>query len=169
VISLGTATTITSGGNRNPANADFGGSQERGRFDSFTGQACLDLANDQRNRARGRLRRRVRPAPLRTFTSAEVRTWWVNGGCVLAGPPPDTPDDRPDIDVDLAAVTPLITGLGLPFVTVDLALRDDGQWRVVELGDGQVSDQPTTIEPATFMAALLPGLQVTGASTCGQG
>jgi hypothetical protein len=46
-----TATTITSGGNRNPVNADFGGSQGRGRFDSFTAQVCLDLANAQRNRA----------------------------------------------------------------------------------------------------------------------
>jgi hypothetical protein len=44
-----TATTITSDGNRNPANADFGGSPGRGRFDDFTAQACLDLANAQRN------------------------------------------------------------------------------------------------------------------------
>jgi hypothetical protein len=46
-----TATTITSGGNRNPANADFGGNQGRGRVDSFTGQGCLDLANAQCNSA----------------------------------------------------------------------------------------------------------------------
>jgi hypothetical protein len=30
---------ITSRGNRKPMNVDFGGSQGRGRFDSFTGQA----------------------------------------------------------------------------------------------------------------------------------
>jgi hypothetical protein len=48
-----TATTITSGGNRNPANADFGGSQRRGRLDDFTAQACLDHANAQRNSADG--------------------------------------------------------------------------------------------------------------------
>jgi hypothetical protein len=42
---------ITSGGNRNPVNAGFGGSQERGRIDNFTGQACLHLANAQRNGA----------------------------------------------------------------------------------------------------------------------
>jgi hypothetical protein len=39
-----TATTITSAGNRNPANADRGGSARRGRVDSFTTQACIDLA-----------------------------------------------------------------------------------------------------------------------------
>jgi RHS repeat-associated protein len=46
-----TATTITSGENRNPANADFGGWHGRGRFNDFTAQVCLDLANAQRNRA----------------------------------------------------------------------------------------------------------------------
>jgi hypothetical protein len=37
---------MTSGGNRIPANADFGDWQGRGRVDSFTGQACHDLADD---------------------------------------------------------------------------------------------------------------------------
>jgi hypothetical protein len=89
------------------------------------------------------------------FTSAEVRTWWVNGVCVLIGPHPDTPNDLPIVEVDLAPVAPLIAALGLPFVTVDLALRADGVWRVIELGDGQVSDRPTTIEPQAMIAALL--------------
>jgi hypothetical protein len=35
-----------------------------------------------------------------------------------------------------------ISLLGLPFVAVDLALRTDDVWRVIELGDGQVSDRP---------------------------
>jgi hypothetical protein len=89
------------------------------------------------------------------FTSAEVRTWWVNGICVLIGSHPDTPNDFPPTEVDLAPVAPLIAALGLPFVTVDLALRTDGVWRVVELGDGQVSDRPATIEPQAMIAALL--------------
>jgi hypothetical protein len=42
---------ITSGGNRNQANADFGGKHGCGRIDSFTDQACVDLANAQRNGA----------------------------------------------------------------------------------------------------------------------
>jgi hypothetical protein len=89
------------------------------------------------------------------FTSAEVRTWWVDGVCVLVGPHPDTPNDTPSTEVDLAPVAPLIAALGLPFVTVDLALRADGVWRVVELGDGQVSDRPATIEPEAMITALL--------------
>jgi hypothetical protein len=88
------------------------------------------------------------------FRSAEVRTWWVNGVCALAGPHPDTPSDGRPADVDLASVGPLVAGLGLPFVTVDLALRADGVWRVVELGDGQVSDRPAAIAPSALIDAL---------------
>jgi len=88
------------------------------------------------------------------FTSAEVRTWWVDGRCVLVGPHPDTPHDVVG-DPDLTAVAPLVAGLGLPFVTVDLVERSDGVWRVVELGDGQVSDLPRTTAPAKLVEALL--------------
>jgi hypothetical protein len=88
------------------------------------------------------------------FTSAEVRTWWVDGVCTLVGPHPDTPSNGPPADVDLAPVVPLVAALGLPFVTVDLALRADGVWRVVELGDGQVSDRPVAIAPGALIAAL---------------
>ena len=49
----------------------------------------------------------------------------------------------------------MIAGLGPPFVTVDLALRTDGVWRVIELGDGQVSDRPTTIETQMMITALI--------------
>src|SRR5258706_11337246 len=42
---------MISGGNRNPANADFAGSHGSGRVDDFTAQVCLDLANAQRNGA----------------------------------------------------------------------------------------------------------------------
>ena len=94
---------------------------------------------------------------LRRFerlTSAEVRTWCVAGRCVLVGAHPDSPDDAPAADVDLETVAPLVAGLGLPFVTVDLALHADGVWRVVELGDGQVSDRPTSVDPSVLIAAV---------------
>jgi hypothetical protein len=88
------------------------------------------------------------------FTSAEARTWWVGGTCRLTTAHPDTPRDLPP-DIDLAPLTPLIRSLGLPFVTADLAIRADGTWRVIELGDGQVSDRPSTSEPAAFLNAIL--------------
>ena len=88
------------------------------------------------------------------FASAEARTWWVDGACVLVGPHPDTPGEPPPGDLDVAAIAPAVTGLGLRFVTVDLARRDDGAWRVVELGDGQVSDHPADLDPVQLIQAL---------------
>jgi hypothetical protein len=94
---------------------------------------------------------------LRRFeelTSAEARTWWAGGACRLVTAHPDTPGDRLP-DIDLAPVTPLIRSLALPFITADLALRADGTWRVIELGDGQVSDRPSSTSPVAFLNAIL--------------
>ena len=88
------------------------------------------------------------------FTTAEARTWWAGGTCRLVTAHPGTPGDLPP-DIDLAPFIPLIGALGLPFATADLALRADGTWRVVELGDGQVSDRPPTTDPAAFLNAVL--------------
>jgi hypothetical protein len=89
-----------------------------------------------------------------TFASAEARTWWVNGRCRLIGAHPDTPQDQPPADLDLSPLEPVVAGLGLPWVTVDLAWRTDGVWRVIELGDAQVSDRPASISADTFIAAF---------------
>jgi hypothetical protein len=88
------------------------------------------------------------------FTGAEVRTWWVGGTCRLVTAHPDTPDDPPPDGLDLTALHPTIAGLDLPFVTVDLARRADGVWRVVELGDGQASDRPANVAPEDLIKIL---------------
>ncbi|GIE75375.1 hypothetical protein Aph02nite_13250 [Actinoplanes philippinensis] len=85
-----------------------------------------------------------------SFTGAEVRTWWVGGVCRLVTAHPDTPGELPPDDVEL----PDLGGVDLPFVTVDLARRDDGRWRIVEIGDGQVSDRPRSTDPEELIAAL---------------
>ncbi|MBB4904989.1 ATP-grasp domain-containing protein [Actinophytocola algeriensis] len=88
-----------------------------------------------------------------TFSGAEIRTWWVAGACRLITAHPDTPDARP-AEVDLAELTPLVRALALPFVTVDLARHADGRLRVVELGEGQVSDRPGTTPPEQLVKLL---------------
>lgn len=92
------------------------------------------------------------------FTSAEVRTWWVDGTFKLATPHPDTPDEPPPSGFDLTPFITLIQDLALPFVTADMARRADGTWRVVELGDGQVSDRPRTTRAGEFLSAILAQL-----------
>ncbi|MFD5320677.1 ATP-grasp domain-containing protein [Streptomyces sp. NPDC127098] len=75
----------------------------------------------------------------------------------MIGADPDTPDDPAPADLDLAPVAQLVARLGLHFVTVDLARRADGARRIVELGDGQVSDRPRTVPAEDLITALLSG------------
>jgi len=88
------------------------------------------------------------------FTGPEVRTWWVDGHCSLATAHPDTPDAAPP-PLDTGPFAIPTKALHAPFVTVDLVRRADGVWRVVEVGDGQVSDRPTTTPPQALLAALV--------------
>jgi hypothetical protein len=85
--------------------------------------------------------------------AGEARVWWLDGEPVVTGPHPDTPDRLPR--PDLTRIRPLVARLGCRFVTTDVALRTDGAWRVVEVGDGQVSDLPRTLDPGVLAGALL--------------
>jgi hypothetical protein len=89
------------------------------------------------------------------FVGAETRTWWRGGRCVLRTAHPDTADQLPVVpEAFLAALAPAIAGLHLAFATADLVRREDGAWRLVELGDGQVSDRPASCPPEALIAAL---------------
>ncbi len=102
---------------------------------------------------------------LRRFeqlTGTEVRTWWTGGTCRLITARPDTPAQLPPADVGLAPLTRLIGSLALPVVTADLARRADGTWRLIELGDGQVSDLPNSTEPSPFLNAVLTSSHARG-------
>ncbi|MFD0278901.1 ATP-grasp domain-containing protein [Kitasatospora sp. NPDC127111] len=86
--------------------------------------------------------------------AVEARVWWLDGEPVLIGPHPDAPGQTSD--PDLTGVSPLVRSLGCRFITTDLACRADGSgWRVVEVGDGQVSDLPRGIDASGLLAALL--------------
>ncbi len=94
---------------------------------------------------------------LRRFeplTGAEVRTWWIGGVCRLVTAHPDTPGELPPATFDPDFLQAVIRPLGLPLVTADLARHEDGRWRLIEIGDGQVSDRPGTTPPAALIQAL---------------
>ncbi|GAA1528275.1 ATP-grasp domain-containing protein [Streptomyces albidochromogenes] len=82
----------------------------------------------------------------------EARVWWVDGEPVLTTAHPDSPADLPA--PGLASVRPAVRALGCRWVTTDLALREDGVWRVVEVGDGQVSGLPAGADPSALFEAL---------------
>lgn len=54
----------------------------------------------------------------------------------------------------IAPVLPALRGLGSPFLAVDLARRADGEWLLLEVGDGQVSGLPEDADPAPLFLAL---------------
>lgn len=93
---------------------------------------------------------------LRAFepfvAGGEARVWWVDGEAVLVTAHPDTPDRRPS--PELPSVREAVGRLGLRWVTTDLALREDGVWRVVEVGDGQVSGLPAGAATGDLFTAL---------------
>lgn len=125
--------------------------------DLADGTAAWSIADRMRDLrgddfAGGYVLRRFEP-----FTGAEARTWWLGGTCRMITAHPDTPDQPPPPDLPTAHLASAIAGLDLPFVTVDLAQRADGQWRVIELGDGQVSDRPTTTPAEAFVDAVSAG------------
>lgn len=82
----------------------------------------------------------------------EARVWWVDGEPALVGPHPDSPEVEPD--PELGSVAPAVRALGCRFITTDLARRTDGVWRVVEVGDGQVGDLPSTVDAMDLYAHL---------------
>ncbi|MER8187658.1 ATP-grasp domain-containing protein [Kitasatospora sp. NPDC094015] len=83
----------------------------------------------------------------------EARVWWMDGEPVLVGPHPDVPELAPE--PDLSEIRPLVRRLGCRFITTDLAQRADGGWRVVEVGDGQVSDLPKGMRPGALLTPLM--------------
>jgi hypothetical protein len=87
--------------------------------------------------------------------AAEVRVWWLNGEPRLLTPHPDSPFDRAPVP-DLGDIAPAVQRQECRFVTTDVALRSDGTWRVVEVGDGQVSDLHRSCSRRD-LAALLVG------------
>jgi hypothetical protein len=90
------------------------------------------------------------------FVGTEVRSWWVEGKHVLNTPHPDTPNEAvDDVYTDLGFLGEAVNTLQSRFVTVDLSLRSDGAVRVVEVGDGQVSDIPRDEGSLTVLLSAL--------------
>jgi hypothetical protein len=86
------------------------------------------------------------------YEGDEARIWWVDGEPALVGPHPDTPETYPE--PLLESVRPAVRTFGCRFITTDLARDAGGRWRVVEVGDGQVSDLPASADPADLYVHL---------------
>lgn len=87
--------------------------------------------------------------------AGEARVWWVDGEFVVSLPHPDNPDQLPAIDKDfLETVQVSVKKLGCPFVVTDITSTVDGGWRVIEVGDAQVSGLPKGFTGHSLWQAL---------------
>lgn len=79
----------------------------------------------------------------------ETRLFFWQGECLV-------PADRrsPSPMAEIARWTGLARKFQSDFLTIDVALLEDGTWKVVETGDGQVSGLPMGLDPERFYAAL---------------
>lgn len=85
--------------------------------------------------------------------AAEVRTLWMDGQIVLSHPywgDLAAPPDLPPLDW-MRAIAARVRSR---FFTMDVALREDGRWMVIELGDGQVTGLPDATLAPEFYRAL---------------
>ncbi len=91
------------------------------------------------------------------FEGPELRTWWVDGSCVMVTPHPDGPAETSwsDVRSQIDGFGSSISRVGSPFVAVDVVRRADGALRIVEIGDGQVSDRPASVDPEWFIASIM--------------
>ncbi|CAM3373094.1 ATP-grasp domain-containing protein [Stackebrandtia soli] len=83
----------------------------------------------------------------------ESRIWWYEGVPVVIGPHPDHPNVT--VAPELGAIAPLVASFPSRFITTDLARRADGTWRLIEVGDAQVSDFPRGTDIRPLLRALL--------------
>jgi ATP-grasp domain, R2K clade family 3 len=93
-----------------------------------------------------------------TFVGPEIRSWWINGELVMKTPHPDVPlEVAVTVDMhafDLSSFVGAVDALDCPFVALDVVANADGELRVVEVGDGQVSDVHECVDPTTFVRML---------------
>ncbi|MFG2332449.1 ATP-grasp domain-containing protein [Streptomyces sp. NPDC048604] len=108
--------------------------------------------------AGGVVLRSFEPYEKPAAAATELRLWWLDGTPRLVTPHPDGPaahDADPVPAAALDRIAAAVARLGCRFVTTDLARRTDGVWRVVEVGDGQVSDAHAATAPGLLPQLLL--------------
>lgn len=85
----------------------------------------------------------------------EYRSWWRDGECRLVSAHPDTPELLPPDDLDLDFLRDNVAELDARMVTIDLARNTEtNDYRIVEIGDGMVSDRPQSLDPEVFYQQL---------------
>lgn len=86
----------------------------------------------------------------------EARVWWVSGEVADITAHPDTPGGHVAVpEAYLQEVQKAVKDLNCPFVTTDITRDTSGSFRVIEVGDGQVSDFPARADFTKLVSALV--------------
>jgi hypothetical protein len=94
--------------------------------------------------------------------AAEFRSFWLNGELVLSHKYWGGLTSF-EVELPLAWMRDLVGRIDSAFFTMDVAMREDGTWVVIELGDGQVAGLPSQeLAPEFFSALHRVGAQGTG-------
>ncbi len=83
----------------------------------------------------------------------EYRTFWLDGVPIDWAPCWDEGDGR-DLRPPIERFSGVAAAVRSRFFTMDLARRRDGEWMIVEVGDGQVSGLPRESDADRFYEAL---------------
>lgn len=83
----------------------------------------------------------------------EYRTFWLDGAPIDWAPYWDEGGHR-DLRPPIERFSEVAAAVRSRFFTMDLARRRDGEWMIVELGDGQVSGLPRESDADRFYQAL---------------
>ncbi len=84
----------------------------------------------------------------------EYRTFWLDGVPIDWAPYWDEGGDR-DVRPPIERFSGVAAAVRSRFFTMDLARRRDGEWMIVEVGDGQVSGLPRESDADRFYEALV--------------
>lgn len=87
----------------------------------------------------------------------EYRLFFLNGAVMTADEYWEE-GEYPEAALPLEDFARLGAGVNSRFFTMDVAQRVDGEWRVMELGDGQVAGLPERADVTRFYAVLAPVL-----------
>lgn len=86
----------------------------------------------------------------------ELRLWWVDGKLAYTGLHPESIGDLDTEDLEnfLPVLEARVSSLNCPILTTDLAQSHDGAWRVVEVGNGQVTQPRNSFAEVTKGTSL---------------
>jgi hypothetical protein len=81
----------------------------------------------------------------------EYRAFFAKGKLLIVHPNSEQPEDAPVVPKELVQ---WCENKGSNFYTVDFAELEDGNWIIVEAGDGQYSGSPTGLDLNAFFSGI---------------